>query len=221
MGEALARVLAALPPLLWAALAAYVIWLLRLPIQTAIGRITSVEAFSVKMAMSGTQAMTAAIDMARKHVRWKIDVPPGDAAAALARADRERERLRGAEILWVDDAPSQNRNEMRMLAAFGVTITVAATSDEAVVAQRMATAQSQPFDLVLTDISRELPAHDPEAGLAMLPRLRQEGFRQPVIYYVGQYERDRGTPPDALGITDRPDVLLHMVLDALARVRRA
>ena len=57
-GEQLARVLTALPPLLWAALAAYVVWLLRGSLAAAIGRITSLEAFSVKLAMSGTQAMS-------------------------------------------------------------------------------------------------------------------------------------------------------------------
>jgi CheY-like chemotaxis protein len=214
-------ILAALPSVMWAAIVAYVVWLLRVPLANAVGRVTSVEAFNVKLALEGTQAMTAAIDLARKNPRWKVDVTPGEAAAAVARADRERGRLRGAEILWVDDTPSNNRNEMRMLAAFGVSITVAATSDEAVEAQRTATAQSQPFNLVLSDISRELPKHDPKAGLAMLPRLRQEGFRQPVIFYVGEYARDMGTPADAFGITNRPDELLHMVLDALARVRAA
>ena len=218
-GEQLARVLTALPPLLWAALAAYVVWLLRGSIAAALGRVTSLEAFSVKLAMSGTQAMTAAIDMARKNARWEIDVPAGAAATALERADRERKRLQGAEILWVDDYPSNNRNEMRMLAAFGVSITVAATSDEALAAQRMATAQSQPFSLVLSDIDRALPVPDAGGGLAMLTRLRQEGFQQPVIFYVGRCDRSRGTPPDAFGITDRPDELLQMILDALARVR--
>jgi CheY-like chemotaxis protein len=221
IGEQFAHILAALPALLWAAIAGYVVWLLRGPIEGAIGRITSVEAFSVKLAMLSTQAMTAAIDMARKHARWKIEVPPGDAAAALARAGRERERLQGAEILWVDDCPSNNRNEMRMLTGLGASITVAATSDEAVAAQRMATEQSQPFHLVLSDISRELPTHEPTAGIAMLARLRQEGFGQPVIFYIGQRDRDRAAPAGAFGVTDRPDELLHMILDALARARTA
>ena len=221
MGEALAHVLEALPPLLWVLLAAYVLWLLRTPIGTAIGRVNSVEAFSVKLAMSSSEAMTAAIDMAHKNARWKIEVPPGAAAAALARAERERERLRGAQILWVDDQPSNNRNEMRMLAGFGISITVAATTDEALAAQRMATEQSQPFHLVLSDISRELPAHDATAGLAMLPRLREKGFQQPLIFYIGECDRSRGAPPGAFGVTDRPDELLQMIVDALARVRTA
>jgi hypothetical protein len=74
---------------------------------------------------------------------------------------------------------------------------------------------------VLSDISRDFPTHDPTGGIAMLARLRQENFRQPVIFYIGQRDRERGTPADAFGITDRPDELLHMILDALARVRRA
>jgi hypothetical protein len=34
----------------------------------------------------------------------------------------------GAEILWVDDRPSNNRNEARMLRSFGALITFAATT---------------------------------------------------------------------------------------------
>jgi hypothetical protein len=52
-----------------------------------------------------------------------------------------------------------------------------------------------------------------------LPRLRNTGFRQPVIYYVGRPNPDAGVPADAFGVTNRPDQLLHLVIDALSRVR--
>ena len=53
----------------------------------------------------------------------------------------------------------------------------------------------------------------------MLPRLRNNGFQQQVIYYVGRPNLDAGVPAGAFGVTNRPDQLLQLVVDALSRVR--
>jgi hypothetical protein len=53
----------------------------------------------------------------------------------------------------------------------------------------------------------------------MVPRLREAGFHQPVIFYVGRPEPGAGVPADAFGLTNRPDQLLQLVIDALSRVR--
>jgi hypothetical protein len=34
-----------------------------------------------------------------------------------------------------------------------------------------------------------------------------------------RFKPERGTPGDAIGITNRPDELVHLVLDGLERVR--
>ena len=106
-----------------------------------------------------------------------------------------------------------------MLRSFGALITFAATTDEALHALRTSTEQHQPFDLILSDISRDLPAPDPTAGLTMLPHLREAGFHQPVIFYVGRPEPGAGVPAGAFGLTNRPDQLLQLTIDALSRVR--
>ena len=106
-----------------------------------------------------------------------------------------------------------------MLRSFGALITFAATTDEASRALQTAAEQHQPFDMILSDISRDLPTPDPTAGLTMLPRLRNAGFHQPVIYYVGRPNPDAGVPAGAFGVTNRPDQLLQLVIDALSRVR--
>lgn len=72
----------------------------------------------------------------------------------------------------------------------------------------------QRFDLVISDIAR---GEDPAAGLGTPRALTNQGTRVPVIFYVGQALRP--IPQDAFGITDRPDELVHLVLDALARCR--
>ena len=50
-----------------------------------------------------------------------------------------------------------------------------------------------------------------------LDKLRESGAECPAIFYVAQLEPS--VPPGSLGITDRPDVLLHLVIDGLERSR--
>jgi hypothetical protein len=127
--------------------------------------------------------------------------------------------IEGAEILWIDDAPSYSRSETRMLRSFGAMITFACTTDEAIRAVKSSVEQARPFHLVLSDISRELPIHDPKAGLSMLERFRNENIGLSVVFYVGVRIPGAPVPGGAFGLTNRPDELLQLTLDALARVR--
>jgi CheY-like chemotaxis protein len=219
-GEQIASVLKALPSLLWAGLAAYVIWLLRGQLAAALGRLSSLEMLGVKVAISPSQALSAAIDLARTNPEWQVDIPQADRQRALDRANRERALLEGAELLWVDDKPSNNRNEARMLRGFGALITFACTTEEAIRALALGVEQSIPFQLIISDMSRDVPTSDPRAGITMLSRLREAHYFQPVVFYAWRLDPVAGTPPGALGITNRPDELLHLVLDGLARVRQ-
>ena len=218
-GDAVAKVLGALPPILWVALAIYIVFLLRDTIAASLGRLANFEAFGVKFSMSGGQAMSAAIELARKIADPNLEVPEADRQRALDRANRERALLEGAELLWVDDKPSNDRNEARMLRSFGALITFACTTDEALTALQNAAEQQQPFHLILSDIARDIPAPDPEAGIKMLARLREEKIFLPVVFYIAHPKPGAPVPAGSLGVTNRPDQLLHLVLDALARTR--
>jgi hypothetical protein len=99
-----------------ALLALYAVWLLRQPLTTASGRLANFEAFGVKFALSGGTALDAAIELAQKRSDWPVEIPAADRKAALDRANAHRTVFEGAEILWVDDRPSNDRNEARMLA---------------------------------------------------------------------------------------------------------
>jgi CheY-like chemotaxis protein len=219
IGDEIAHIIGAITTLLWVLLVAGVLWLLRQPLTAAVGRLATVEAFGVKFALSGGAAMDAAIALAQKNPDWPVEVSAADRKAALDRANAHRSVFEGAEILWVDDRPSNNRNEARMLRSFGALVTFAATTDEALRALRTGDQQHQAFDIILSDISRDLPQAEPTAGLTMLPRLREAGFHQPIIFYVGRPEPGGGVPAGAFGLTNRPDQLLQLVIDALSRVR--
>jgi len=207
-GDEIAHIIRAAAGLLWVLLAVFVVWLLRRPLIAAVSRLATFEAFGVKFALSGGAALDAAIELAEKNPDWPVEVSAADRKAAIDRANTHRSVFEGAEILWVDDRPSNNRNEARMLRSFGALVTFAATTEEALHALQ-----------TVSDISRDLPAFDQTAGLTMLPRLRDAGFHQPVIYYVGHPNTDAGVPAGAFGVTNRRDQLLQLVVDALSRVR--
>jgi CheY-like chemotaxis protein len=218
-GDGVAHIIGAMAALLWVLLAGFVVWLLREPLTAAVSRLAAFEAFGVKFALSGGAALDTAIELAEKNPAWPVEVLAADCKAAIDRANAHRSVFEGAEILWVDDRPSNNRDEARMLRSCSALITFAATTDEASRALQTAAEQRQPFDIILSDISRDLPTSDPTAGLTMLERLRNAGFHPPVIYYIGRPNADAGVPAGAFGITNRPDQLLQLVIDALSRVR--
>jgi CheY-like chemotaxis protein len=167
----------------------------------------------------GEQALQAAFEIAAKHPDWPVDAPTEDRVAALDAAKQHRKALEGAEILWVDDRPSNNRNEARMMRSFGCLVTFAATTDEAIGALSLGQEQAQPFHLILSDISRQWPTRDQTAGLTMLTEMRARGVTQPIIFYIGDPKPGAATPPGAFGITHRPDELLKLTVLAIARVR--
>jgi CheY-like chemotaxis protein len=196
------------------------VWLLREALTEAVNRLTGFEAWGLKFALTGgEEAMADAFEMAEKNPNWQVNATEQDRQRALERAKKRRGLYEGAEILWVDDHPSNNRNESRMLRSFGVLITFACTTEEGRSAINAANIEAHPFDLVLSDISRDLPAPSPCAGLDMLATWRQDGIMLPVIFYVGTLNSDAGVPTGAFGITNRPDILLTLVGDALARMR--
>jgi CheY-like chemotaxis protein len=217
----IAKALGGVASVAWAGLAIYLVWLLRNSLVQALNRVSGVEAWGVKFALTGgRQGLEDAVAMAEKNKRWPVEGTDQERQRALERADRRRRVYEGAEILWVDDQPSGNRYESRMLRSFGALITFACTTDEALGAIRDANTDSRPFDLVLSDISRDIPTVNRRAGIDMLTAFRNEGIVLPVIFYIGNPKPGAAVPAGAFGITNRPDVLLTMVGEALTRMGR-
>ena len=221
--EGIARVFGGIASLIWALLAVYVIWLLRASLVGLLNRVTGFEGWGVKFALTGgVQALDDAFEIAAKNPKWSAEATPGDREAALQKANARRRVFEGAEILWVDDHPSNNRNESRMFRSFGGLVTFACTTIEALDALRDARDQGRAFHIIISDMLRDMPPPvHPEAGIEMLTELQAAGVTLPVIFYVGVLRLGAGTPPGAFGITYRPDVLLTLVGDALERVRGA
>jgi len=153
-------------------------------------------------------SMDAAIELAQKSPQWNVEVSTSDKDQVLRRARKHLSIFRDAQILWVDDHPENNLNERRMFRQLRVEVDIAKTTEEA-----LGMLKRGSYDLILSDISRE---QDATAGLKFASQLRKEK-RTPVIFYVGVSDPERGVPAHAFGITNRPDELLHLTLDALER----
>lgn len=117
--------------------------------------------------------------------------------------------VRGARILWVDDEPDNNSLDVRLLRSAGAKVKLALSTEQAL--RELARAH---FELVISDIAR---GDEADAGVRMAEELRQRGVTSPVIFYAGTVRKP--IPDEAFGLTNRPDELLHLVLDALARLR--
>ena len=156
-------------------------------------------------------SINAAIELAEKSPQWKVEVSASDKDAALRRAKRHLAVFRNAQFLWVDDHPENNLNERKMFRQLRVEIDIAKSTEEA-----LDMLKNSAYDLVISDMKR---GEEKTAGMNFLKKYREENKTTPVIFYVGVIDDDHGAPAGAFGITNRPDELLHLTLDALERKR--
>ena len=127
----------------------------------------------------------------------------------LRRAEAIGHLIRGRRVLWVDDDPRSTLYERLALSELGIHVDVATSTDEA-----LYTCRSVPPDVVISDLKRD---GNNCAGLEFLSDLRRSALCLPVIFYIGDLDRNRGTPPGAFGITNEADEVLHLAFDALER----
>ncbi|MEX2527864.1 MAG: WHG domain-containing protein [Gemmatimonadota bacterium] len=145
------------------------------------------------------------------HAQGSLE-PAGELTGALQRARAQADLLKGARILWVDDQPGHSDPECRVLTGLGAQV-VRPTDTETALREL----GRQPFHLVISDIAR---GRKPDAGVRALPAIRKASGDVPVIFYVYRVDPGRPPPPGSFGITDSPEELLHLVLDALGRGKR-
>ncbi len=171
-------------------------------------KLSDVKTMGIELSFIKT-SIDAALDLAEKNPQWKVEVTPFQRENVLNRAGQHRHIFQNAKILWVDDVPKNNRNELKMFKQLNVKIKFVKTTEEA-----LNLLEKRKFDVVLSDIARD---DDKKAGLKFLKLFREKDEATPVIFYVGDLFPEKGIPPRAFGITNRPDELLHLVLDALER----
>jgi hypothetical protein len=199
-------------------LAFYVVWLLRASLTGAVSRLTGFACLGVKFALSGgEQALAAAFEIANKNPEWAAQASERDREKALEKRRRAAIFTRAPKFCgWTIVPPTTATNRACCAASAPLSLARQTRRD----AVKDAHSQARPFHILLSDISRDLPPPpNPRGGLDMLAAFRAQGITLPVIFYVGQFKADAGTPADGFGITDRPDILLTLVGEALERAR--
>jgi len=195
-----------LPQLIVIAIVVVAAILYRRPLATVLqDRLTGFSAFGFRIDLQPREIVEAV----RKRA---IDAPSGDRSADLdervgagiaSRARRMAPKLVGRTILWVDDDPDSLVAERELVRRLGMFVEPAFDNDRALYVLKR---PNSDVDLVISDIGR---AHG--APGTDLPALMSDK-RMPVIFYVGRL--DPGIPAGAFGITNRPDELLQLIMDA-------
>jgi len=205
------KIIEILPSLLWFGFIVFIAIKFYRPLRYELfPRLTGISVKGVELSFL-KESIDAALELAEKHRNWKVEIPDADREEVLRRAQEHCHIFKNALFLWVDDVSSNNRNERRMFRQLHVDMEIARNTDEAL--EMLA---HDTYDLVISDMAR---GSDKAAGVAMLQQFKNKGYHLPVIFYIGVYHPERGVPPGAFGITNRPDELLHLVLDALERKR--
>jgi CheY-like chemotaxis protein len=144
-----------------------------------------------------------------------------NAVAAAAEAhgqprDKAAEQVRSAlsqvtevslkRVLWADDRPENNINELTALANLGfVTTTVASNTAAKVFLEKMT------FDLVITDLGRGDTEDD---GAQLVTYLHSARPKLPVVVYTINADASRSAleAAGARAVEDRPDALIDKIL---------
>ncbi|MGB0660298.1 MAG: hypothetical protein ACPGNV_08965 [Mangrovicoccus sp.] len=161
----------------------------------------------------------------------------------LRRAHKMQDLICGSLILWVDDRPSNNDLERLLLEQLGFMVIFATSNDQALerlhagvepdvilsdiarpvfdessVWQRISNKRDQGMaaDQILAEIIEEHRESE-DAGVKIPGELSQLEINIPVIFYVTNLDHKKKAPNGAYGITNRPDDLLHLIMNALER----
>jgi len=127
------------------------------------------------------------------------------------RAARSENVFRGARLLLVNDLPNQMSYVIEILRDLGIEVRVETSSEAALEAL-----SSDTFHVVISDMERDAVQDE---GIRFLTQMRKKGIIIPVIFTVGRFNPELGTPAFAFGITNRIDECLNFVFDALERAR--
>jgi len=121
-------------------------------------------------------------------------------------------KRKGGEFnaIWIDDNPSNNYYESKILKAIGVDIEIAKSSMDA-----LSLLKKNQYNLILSDVGRN---DNKNEGYEFHLKLIKEKIDIPLIFYTGFVDRSKGAPPYAFGIAYLPNELLHLFADVVQRV---
>ena len=162
-----------IPSILWFFLVAVLIWIFYKPIRDdLLPHLIGFKAAGVELSFI-KDSIDAAIELAEKFPKWKVEIPSIDKERALKRARQHLKVFREAQLLWVDDHPEYNLNERSMFRQLGAEIDVAKCSEES-----LAMLKDHGYDVIISDVAR---GNESSAGLKFLEEFRKQNKTTPVI----------------------------------------
>jgi CheY-like chemotaxis protein len=205
--EIIIEVIKILPSVLWFLFLVILVARLYKPfMEHLLPRISGLKAFGVEATFIRDEIEKAASQAEKEKLS------ADDKSRVERRLQRDIPLLQKMRILWVDDNPGYIAYESRILQATGAKIDIVTSSEQAV----MAVNQNE-YDLIISDIAREGISDE---GIRFFKSIRQQKpYSSPVIFYAGNINWEKGTPPFAFGITNRLDNLLHYVMDVAERLK--
>ncbi|MCA8917266.1 MAG: hypothetical protein KDB90_17880, partial [Planctomycetes bacterium] len=110
--------------------------------------LTKADVFGVKFERNVIEKVTTELaELLRKDVGRNAQT---FSEAAVARAVHSAEAIVGANLLWVDDNPSNNARLVEILETLRIRVSVVGSTEEALAAMELL-----PFDVVVSDIWRK------------------------------------------------------------------
>ena len=208
MNEVALELVKLIPSVLWFFLVIFVLLLFYRPIRdNLLPKLGGFKAMGVEIRFG--DSMNVSVELAEKNRQWKVKISDAEKRRVLNRVKKHLDIFKNVQILWVDDHPENNINEQRMFRELKTGVDIARSTEEA-----LAILRNGQYDIVISDMARDEKA---TAGLEFLSQFREMNKTTPVVFYIGVLDPEKGTPAQAFGITNRPDELVHLTLDALER----
>lgn len=206
--ETVNALIAAAPQVAWLLFAVVLVIALRKPIlQDLLPRLGGVRLGIVEISLLPEAVEVAANDAAAKV--GTAAPPPGVGEVVVERARRLAPALAVTSVLWHDPNPANNLRERQFMHDMRVFVEVVTSLDAA--RQALQASRQRQFDVVISNIGAD------SSGLRVTDLIKDLTDPPRLIYFVGRLDGSRGAPAGAFGITNRPDELLHLVMDAVER----
>lgn len=141
--------------------------------------------------------------------RNRLQLPASIKGALYDRLTYLTEKNSSCNVLWIDNHPENNVQEVDLLRNIGLVVDLAESSEEASAALGL-----KSYQVIVSDRSR---SGNRREGFDFHHSLLDRGIDLPFVFYVGTKERPNGVPPYAFGITDSPIELLHLIMDVVQR----
>ena len=184
-------------------LAAVIIISFQKQIREAIPRMSTFKAAGIEVSFVKDE-LDKAIDL--NHLQNMVSSE--DRVRVINRVKRIAPVLQGAQILWIDDNPDNNIHERKVMRSLGIFVDLAMSSDEAIKMLKQGD-----YQVIITDMKR---GSEEKAGETFIKVLMDQKVYKWTIIYSSRY---KGRPEGAFAVTNRPDHLLHYVMDILERER--